>query len=320
LGVIGCADIAVRRTLPAVAAVDGLELVAVAGRDPARTRRCAAAFGAEPVAGYEELLARSDVDAVYVPLPTGLHAHWAERAVRAGKHVLVEKPLATTVAGVETVFGAADAHGVVVMENMTFVHHRQHGVVRDLVRNGAIGELRALTAEFVVPPRQAGDIRLRPDLGGGSLLDQGVYPLRAALCHLGDVEVVSSELRIDRGLGVDVAGRAALRSPFGARAEVAFGMTGPYRARYRLTGSLGTITVNRAFTAPDDHRPVLELTRAGGVERRELAPDQQFARCLEAFRGAVLTRRGVSATTEASRRQARLVEAVRAGALREAAC
>jgi predicted dehydrogenase len=180
LGLLGCADIAQRRALPSLARLRSFTLTAVASRDAGRAKRFAERFGGTPVTGYEELLARDDLDAVYVPLPAALHARWAQRALDAGLHVLVEKPAAVTPDEARRLTRLAHERGLVVMENFAFVRHTQQDAVRDLLAEGAIGELRGLSAEFAFPPLKSTDIRYRPELGGGALLDAGVYPLRLA--------------------------------------------------------------------------------------------------------------------------------------------
>ncbi|WP_432840386.1 Gfo/Idh/MocA family protein [Dactylosporangium sp. CA-092794] len=310
-GILGCADIARRKTLPALAGLPGTAVSAVASRDRGRAERLAGEIGCAAVTGYAALLERADVDAVYLPLPPGLHARWADRALRAGKHVLVEKPLATRRADAERLFDLARSHGRVLMENMTFVHHAQHRAVVGLLADGAIGALHGFDGRFTIPPRPDGDIRLVADLGGGALLDQGVYPVRAALYLLGEgLQHVGSVLRGPSRDTVDLAGRALLLSPAGIPASIEFGMLGPYRAGYALTGARGRIVVPRAFTPPDGHAPVVRLERDGRQEERTLPPDRQFRNAIACFLAAV---RGVSALDDyeaASLHQADVVDKI----------
>src|SRR5215212_9491250 len=142
MGVLGCASIAIRRVLPALTEAEGIELTAVASRDPAKARQVAHRFGCAAAGGYDELLDRPDLDAVYIPLPTGLHAHWARRALAAGKHVLSEKPLTCDHATAVSLVEQASKAGLWLMENFMFLHHRQHEEVRTLVAEGRIGAPR----------------------------------------------------------------------------------------------------------------------------------------------------------------------------------
>ncbi|MFI7637848.1 Gfo/Idh/MocA family protein [Nonomuraea sp. NPDC049400] len=287
-GVLGCADIADRRFLPALASVAGAELVALASRSPSRARAFAERFGGTPVTGYERLLERDDVDAVYVPVPAGLRARWIERALLAGKHVFAEKPLATGGEEVHRLVKLARARKLTLMENFAFVHHSQHAAVRQLLAGGEIGELRGFTAAFAVPPRPPGDIRLKPELGGGALLDVGVYPLRAALHFLGtDLKVTDAVLRYDHAVGVDLIGAARLAAPDDVDVRLLFGMTTRYASGYQFLGSRGSLTVEHVFTTPSEHRPVILLESKGRLERRTVAPDEQWENILRHFTGLV---------------------------------
>lgn len=291
VGVLGCADIARRRVLPAMAASGDVLPVAVASRDRQRAEDTARTFGCRAVHGYRRLLDDDEVEAVYVPLPAALHADWVAAALDAGKHVLAEKPLTTDVRRTRELFAAARAAGLALMENVMFVRHGQHEAVRKLIADGTLGELRSLRAEFTVPARPAGDIRLRRELGGGTLWDNGVYPVRAALHLLGpDLRVLGAGLTTAADSGVDVSGAALLRTPAGVTAQLAFGLDHAYRSVYELTGSRARVTVDRAFTPPADHRPAIRVEHGGGTDTLTLDAEDQVSATLTAFAGAVRTR------------------------------
>ncbi|MFE9135507.1 Gfo/Idh/MocA family protein [Streptomyces sp. NPDC007355] len=314
-GVLGCADIAVRRVLPTAARLTEFTLTAVASRDITRAVETASRFGGQPVAGYDRLLEREDVDAVYVPLPTGLHAEWIARALRAGKHVFAEKPLTHGAGTTRELVALAERLGLVLRENFMFLHHAQQRRVREMVGDGAIGEPRLFSAAFAVPPREPADIRYDARLGGGALLDVGAYPVRAALHFLGDgLDVTGARLRHDPEYGVDVAGSALLAAPGGASAQLAFGFEHYYTSRYEVLGSAGRITVEPAFTPLPDHAPVIRWERNGGVELIRLRPDDQCANALRAFAEAV--RRKDTAPDPGLVEQARLLDRVREAAAR----
>ncbi|WP_333738307.1 Gfo/Idh/MocA family protein [Streptomyces sp. IBSBF 2806] len=309
IGVLGCADIALRRMMPAFAASPDLELAAVASRDPARAEEAGRRFGCRPVHGYAELLHADEVQAVYVPLPAALHAPWVEAALNAGKHVLAEKPLTTDPESTERLLDLAAKQGVALMENVMFVHHPRHEAVRRLVAEGRIGELRSLRAEFAIPPLADDDIRYSAGLGGGALADVGLYPLRAALHFLGDgLEVVGARLARGAGREVETAGAALLATPEGVTATLVFGMEHAYLSRYELWGSEGRITVDRAFTPPADLVPVIGLHRGSGTEEIRLEPADQVAATVAAFVTAV---RAGTAPRADTLRQAVLLDDVR---------
>ncbi|MGW0792287.1 Gfo/Idh/MocA family protein [Streptomyces sp. NPDC002911] len=291
IGVLGCAAIARRRMLPAIRACPGVDLVAVASRDGAKAKRTAAEFGCRAVTGYEPLLARTDIDAVYVPLPAALHAQWVGAALREGKHVLAEKPLTTDPEHTLALALLAGSSGLALMENVMFVHHPQHEAVRALVTDGAIGQPRAFRAAFTVPRLPDDDIRHDPALGGGALFDTGVYPVRAALHLLGGALEVAGAVLVRGGPGkaVDIAGTALLHTPEGVGAQLTFGLDHAYRSGYEICGSEGVLTVDRAFTPPAGAPPQIRLERGGGVEEIHLPPDDQVLRTVAAFAQAVRT-------------------------------
>ncbi|MGW4524759.1 Gfo/Idh/MocA family protein [Amycolatopsis sp. NPDC004378] len=315
LGALGCSSIAARRTLPALAGVAELELTEVAARSPEKAKEFARRFGVT-ASTYDELLDSSDVDAVYISLPTALHHEWTRKALLAGKHVLCEKPLTLNRQQAEDLAGLATKQDLVLRENFTFVHHPQHTRVRELVEGGRLGELRTFTAAFGIPPLPGDDIRYQPSLGGGALLDVGVYPLRAALFLLGPgLRVTGATLRFDE-TGVDVAGHALLTSPTGVTASVEFGFEHSYRSRYDLWGSTAALSLDRAFTPPPGRQPVLRIEEQDHVEELWLPPAHQFELSVRSFARAALAGRdeGEAAWLTSSAETARLADDVRASA------
>ncbi len=288
VGIMGCADIARRRLLPAFAADPGSRVVAIASRDGARARELADQYGCAAVAGYDALLTDPQVEAVYVPLPVALHAEWIERALLAGKHVLGEKPLTSDPETTAGLYALAASRDLVLAENFMFPHHSRNARVRELVAGGAIGELRNLTAVFAIPPPPPGDIRYQPDLDGGALLDIAVQPLYAVLYFLGlDVRLRGVSLRRHAEHSVDTGGAILLDAPGETTAQVVFGMEHSYRSAYELWGSTGRIIVERAYAPPANEPPVIRLERSGGTEDLVLEPDDQVRNAVRAFSRAI---------------------------------
>ncbi|MFI5621371.1 Gfo/Idh/MocA family protein [Streptomyces sp. NPDC051567] len=315
VGVMGAAGIARRRLLPALASCPGTEVAAVASRSARTAADLARTYGCRAVRGYEPLLDDDDVDAVYIPLPAALHATWVEAALRAGKHVLAEKPLTSSAPSTARLLELARSLGLVLMENVMFVHHPQHAEVRRLVTAGAIGAPRLFHARFTVPRLPPDDIRYRSDLGGGALLDTGVYPVRAALHLLGPgLTVVGAALTRAGGFTVDTSGAALLTTPEGVLAQLSFGLDHGYGSSYELVGSEGRIGLEHAFTPPRDHRPVLRLSRGADTEQIRLPAADQVARTVAAFAQEVRSgRRGTltEARDEVTLLQAGLLDRIR---------
>ncbi|MGW4055366.1 Gfo/Idh/MocA family protein [Streptomyces sp. NPDC004779] len=316
LGVIGCASIARRRMLPAFAASPLVDLVAVASRDAAKAAASAREYGCRAVHGYAALLEDEEIEAVYVPLPAALHGEWTEAALRAGKHVLAEKPLTTRRERTAGLLRLARERGLALMENVMFLHHSQHASVRALLADGAIGELRSFRAEFTIPRQPAGDIRYRSELAGGALWDTGVYPVRAALHFLpSPPEVVGAALAGGPRDEVDTSGAAVLRTPDGVVAQLAFGLDHGYRNTYELCGSEGRIVVDRAFTLPAGRRPAIRLERGSEAREIDLPADCQVTNTVTAFATAV---RAGAASDEHCLEQAGLLDEIRRHASRVA--
>ncbi|MBM7442935.1 Gfo/Idh/MocA family protein [Streptomyces sp. HB132] len=288
IGVLGASSIAWRRTLPALREVPDSTVVAVASREKDKAERFAARFDCAAVHGYEALLERDDIDAVYVSVPNSLHHQWVHRLLMCGKHVLAEKPLTTRPADTAALVELAAHRRLVLRENIAFVHHGLHRRVAELVGAGRIGRLRHIDAAFCFPPLPETDVRYRADLGGGALLDAGLYPVRLAQYFLGnELTVAGAVLREDPAAGVDVAGSAVLAAATGETVTLSFGFEHSYGASYTLWGSSGRLSVDRAFTPPPTMAPLIRIDEQDHAEEITLPAEHQFARSAESFVKAV---------------------------------
>lgn len=287
IGIIGCADIAVRRALPAIEE-SPFRLVAVASRSREKAEGVAARAGCKAVAGYERLLELPDIDAVYIPLPNSEHARWARRALEAGKHVLLEKPAVPREDSARSLIALAEERGLLVMENFAFLRHPQHEQARSLLADGAIGELRSYNGVFGIPPTDPAGIKYQADLGGGALWEVGCYPVRAAQEYLGPrTQVLGAGLTFDPQRGVDVSGVALLRDGAGVTANCSFGLSHSYRSTYDLWGSEGRLVLEWAFTPSPSARPVLRLQQRDRETRITAPASDQFLGVFTAFHDAV---------------------------------
>jgi dTDP-3,4-didehydro-2,6-dideoxy-alpha-D-glucose 3-reductase len=288
VGVAGCSAFGARSMLPVLRDHPGVRLCAVASRDPARAAEYAGRFGGEPVTGYATMIARDDIDAVYLAVPNALHHGLARSALLAGRHVLAEKPLTTTAADAADLATLAGDRGLVLRENFGFLHHGQHRRVRELLRDGRLGTLRHAAFEFCFPPLPTTDIRYRPELSGGALLDIGVYAVRAMQLFLGDdVRLSGAALRIDPETGVDVSGSFLACTADGVIGTGSFGFEHTFGSRYQLWGSAGRLTVERAFTPPPGYAPTLRIVSQDRVEELTLPAEHQLRQGVSAFAEAV---------------------------------
>jgi NDP-hexose-3-ketoreductase len=315
IGVLGCADIAVRRALPAIQE-SPFQLVAVASRTAEKAAQAAARFGGEAVPGYARLLELPAVDAVYIPLPNSEHAEWARRALRAGKHVLVEKPAVTTADAARELVKLAEDGGLLVMENFAFLHHPQQEQARSLLDNGEIGEIRSFNGSFGIPLGGLQKIRYQAALDGGALWEVGCYPVRAAQQYLrGPVQVAGASLQFDAELGVDIGGAALLRDGNGVTAHCAFGLGHGYRSTYDIWGSAGRLVLDWAFTPSRDARPALRLQQQDRETQYVAPASDQFVGVFNAFFNALLDPRSRAAQHRDLLAQADLLAQIRSRGL-----
>ncbi|KUF11197.1 Gfo/Idh/MocA family protein [Pseudoponticoccus marisrubri] len=213
-GILGAAQFAQNHMGPAIHMARRGRLAALATSSADKAAPFAAfAPGLQVFDSYEALLADPDIDAVYIPLPNHLHVEWAVKALEAGKHVLVEKPLAMQADGFDPVIRARDASGKLAAEAYMIVHHPQWQRARALVSEGAIGKLVRVSAAFSFDNRDGDNIRNRPETGGGAIPDIGVYIYGATRFVTGEEPeaILSTEIR--RENDVDVWSHVTARFP-----------------------------------------------------------------------------------------------------------
>jgi len=267
-GVFGVSHFAVHKMIPAIQAGDGVSVVAIASRDGHKAAEAARAAGvAKSYGSYEELLADPDVDAVYNPLPNHLHVPWAERAAAAGKHVLVEKPVALGAAEARRLLAARDRHGVVIGEAAMVRVHPRWLAARELCRKGKIGELATFVGTFGYDLSSRRDnVRFDPEKGGGVLLDVGFYPVTMSrFCFDDEPVAVSAQMERESEAGVDVLTSAVLRFPRG-QAIFSCGMRLAPQQRAQILGSKGHIDLPVAWNPPSDRPSHLVLETSGHLE------------------------------------------------------
>jgi predicted dehydrogenase len=270
IGVLGAARIAPPAIVaPARSSPDAV-VAAVAARDADLARAFADRHHIErTLPDYDALVADPDLDAIYNPLPNGLHGRWTIAALEAGKHVLCEKPFAANETEARAVAEVAERTGLVAMEAFHYRYHALTLRMLDLVRRGAIGRIRSIDAFFRGRIRNVTDVRWLDDLAPGSMMDIGTYPLHVMRTLVGEEpEVVSAEALL-RSPGVDRALRAHLRFPGGAEGRMSSSMM------TRRAGSSGVDVVGthgrltaRGFVGPQYGNSLIVRSRGlGGPER-----------------------------------------------------
>ena len=229
------------------------EVVAVASRDGERADGYAREHGiARAYGSYEELLADDDVEVVYNSLPNSLHVEWSIGALEAGKHVLCEKPMDRRVEGVERAFDAADRAGRLLMEAFMYRHHPQTHKAGQLVRDGAIGELRQLRSRFSFMLADHANVRMRPELNGGALMDLGCYCVSMQRLLAGEPALVFGRQRTG-ATGVDVGFTGVLEFAGNVLGEFHCGFDVPEGTGLEAVGSAGTLSVADPVHCHDPH-------------------------------------------------------------------
>lgn len=249
-GVLSTAKIGRELVIPQLIESDNGILSAIASRDIAKAKALAEHFGARHALGsYEELLASDDVDGVYIPLPTSQHVEWAAKAIQAGKHVLVEKPLALKASEIEPLIALREKHKVLVCEAFMVTYHPQWLKVRELIAEGAIGTLKFVQGAFTYFNVDPGNMRNILELGGGALPDIGVYPTVATRFATGkEPSKVLATVERDKTFGTDTY--SSIRADFGDF-ELSFYLSTQLANRQLMVfhGDKGFIEVRSPFNA-----------------------------------------------------------------------
>lgn len=324
IGIICPSEIAFRRFLPALKEAGCFEYAGVAiasmeefvgatddilAKERAKAQTFVESYGGKIYEGYSTLIHSDEVDAIYLPLPPGLHYMWAKEALAAGKHILCEKPCTTALAKTEDLLKDADEKGLASHENYMFAFHDQLGAVNDIVRSGEIGDVRLYRISFGFPMRAQNDFRYNKALGGGALLDCGGYTIKYASMLLGHTaQIKYAQSNNIEGFKVDMYGSAALVNDEGVTAQVAFGMDHNYKCELEVWGSKGTIYTNRILTAPAGLIPEVIIRKGNEEEKRNLPADDAFKKSILHFFKCIENAKTRKANYETLLRQAQLVE------------
>ncbi|MBX3530501.1 MAG: Gfo/Idh/MocA family oxidoreductase [Rhizobiaceae bacterium] len=249
-GVLSTAKIGRDFVIPSLQQAANGTLAAIASRDLARAQALSAATGAPYAFGsYEEMLGSDLIDAVYIPLPTSQHVEWAVKAANAGKHVLVEKPLALKADDIGQVIAARDRNRVVIAEAFMVTYHPQWLKIRELVQGGAVGKLRHVQGAFTYHNVDPANMRNKPELGGGAIPDIGVYPTVTTRFVTGQ-EPQRVQARIDRDAQFGTDSYSSMKVDFGGF-ELTFYLSTRMAARQSMVfhGDKGWIEVTAPFNA-----------------------------------------------------------------------
>lgn len=279
----GAGDHATRNILPAINAAKTLRLAGIHTRNAEVLEAQTAHWQCHGWASADEMLADEGVDIVYVATPIGLHATHAARVLESGKHLFCEKSLTTTLTDAETLVEMARSRALALCTTFGPIHHPQFTALRRLIEDGKIGKVVSLTARFGFPHLEPGNARYSAALGGGVLLDAGVYPICLSAEILGALpDFVSARRQSADGYEVDTSGTAMLEFPSGAVANLEWGYGRHYRNEVEVWGETGSIFAHRAFSKPPDLTTELIVRKQDGENTVEIPAADIFVTMLDA--------------------------------------
>lgn len=292
-GILGTANIAQQRLIPGIKKTASGEVAAIASRDLAK----ATAFAKEneiPKAygSYEELLKDPDVDAIYCPLPTGMHQEWGIKCLEAKKPLLCEKPITVKSSEARELFEAFEKADLLISEAYMYLYHPLNHKVRELVQSGKIGELRSIESTFNVGLDRS-DIRFNHLLGGGSILDLGCYCVGISRFIAGaEPDEVKSIAFMGEESQVDEIRVGCLKFPRNVLATFSCSLTSHFECRYEVYGSKGRIRVQRGgmIVWPGESFDI-ELWSGDDFERISIPDTDHYALMVEDFNQALFSGR-----------------------------
>lgn len=292
-GVLSTAKIARNSMIPGILKSERCEVVAIASRNKEKAAEVAERFDIPTYYGsYEELLDDSDIDVVYIPLPNHLHKPWSIKAIKAGKHVLCEKPAALNEIEVRQMVDAAREHKVIFAEAFMYRYHPKHARVRELIENGEIGEIRSIHGSFTFNNAEdKNNVRYSKKMGGGSIYDVGCYPISAARMIYGmEPKAITAHASYSEDHdGVDMMAHGLLEFDHGLGLTFECGMWAYSRCCLEISGTEGRIELPSAFgwERMEDQAQILIHTSKGTQEER-LGTHNHFALQADAMAAAVL--------------------------------
>jgi xylose dehydrogenase (NAD/NADP) len=317
-GVLGNANIARACMIPAIQKSKSGTVHALATRSPERVWPVAAEHNIHQVYDdYHALLDDPNVEAVYIPLPNHLHHPWTLKALRAGKHVLCEKPLACNARQAQEMVQTAEDRGLLLMEAFMYRFHPRSRRIKQIVEDGIIGTPRLVRAAFCYCMEaerldSEDEIRLKPEMGGGALLDVGCYGVSVARWLMGAEPTQVQGQAVYHASGVDVHFVGTLRFPDGGLAMVEASFVSALQQTYAVMGSRGAIELPHDAFVPWE-KDALFVVRESDAEEgsQQVVPGaDEYQLMVEHFCEAILGKASLILAPEESVRNMRVLDAL----------
>ena len=291
-GIIGCSRIAKRSVIPAIIKSEFAELEIIGSRSTDKAKEFAKEFDCKKFGTYEDVISDNSVDVVYISTPIDTHAEWSNKATAAEKHVYVEKSSTNDLKNAEKMVESAKENNVRLMEGFMFRFHPQHQKVKELIKEGKIGEVKSFNGIFGFPAFPEGDIRY----DSGFLMDSGCYPICASRMIFDEepLGVFCKQKMIPWKKkpehSVDVGGSAILFYENGKTATITYSNGSYYQAKYEVWGTDGVISLDRAYSVPSDFttKVTLQYNTENNWDGRqneifEIEPKDHFLEMLDTF-------------------------------------
>ncbi len=316
-GILGAARVN-ERLLPAIVEARNSELVAIASRRPGAAAETLKKYAPQLVGkvntydSLEALLTDDSIQAVYIPLSNHEHAEWTPKAIAAGKHVLIEKPMAIRAADIDAIEAAAKQHKVKAMEGFMYRFHPQHARVKELLDSGLIGEVRAVRASYSFMMRPARMYRLEKDCvhGGGAMWDIGPYAIHSARWCLASDPIAVTAISKYTESGADIATSGVIDFGDGKHARFDVSFECARQSTYSMIGTKGILTCEAAWQLPGDVPVITWSTEDGRSAVERLSAANHFNLEIEHFSDCVLNDKQLLLTFEDARMNCRVIEAV----------
>ena len=289
-GIISTANIGKKRVIPAIQASSNGEVLAISSRNQQSALAAAEQMNIPRAYGsYEELLADPDIDAIYNPLPNHLHAEWSIRAAQAGKPTLCEKPFASDAAEAQHMVSTFAALDVPLAEAFMYRFHPQTVRVKQMIDEGAVGNMQIMLASFTFFMQREDDIRLKPEMSGGSLMDVGFYCVNVMRLMTGEEPEHVSGNALIGPTGVDLNFVGTLKFPSGVLGHFDCGFQTAYEHSYEIRGDAGRILVERGFvSAPNEQMVIRYWNSNDEYEEITIPAANHYTLMVEDFAEAIL--------------------------------
>ena len=282
IGAIGCSDVAKRQLFPAIDSSQLANVEYIGSRSLKKAEEWAKKYGCSKFGTYDDVI-DSNIDAVYISLPIGLHEEWTLKAAKAGKHVLCEKSSTTSYESAKKMVKTGKENNIRILEGFAFRFHPQHKQIRELICR-EIGELHNFYGIYGFPLPLEDNIRWKKELGGGVLNDVSCYPIYASrLVFQSEPISVLSHLEFDKKFDVDKSADIILKYPNEKTAFVSSGFNNYYQSKYSVWGSKARISTKRAYAVPRDYKTSVYLDKNDKISETIIPPVNQFAIMFDIF-------------------------------------